>query len=371
VEPLWNITLFGELTVHRPGASGETVHRFRSQKAASLLAFLAYHRGRAYSREFLCDLLWPEEEPEVARNRLRVTLASLRRQLEPPGIPFGAALETFGNGTLRLRAEAVTTDVAEFEAAARRGDRARAAELYRAPLLPMLYDDWISAEQERLAALSERLGTPTAPRPAEPASPSDTAPPSSGLPALRPEGNAPPSPVVELPLYLTRFIGREEALTVLRELLSDPEVRLVTLTGPGGNGKTRLAVEAVKRDPTLRAFVPVADLWDASRLGEVLRQSLRLPSAPGESALGRVAGYLRAQSTPVRLVLDNLEQIAQGVAPVLTDLLARTPNLSLLVTSRRLLGIPGEQEVAVPPLEVVVGGEGGGGGGGGGEATGE
>jgi predicted ATPase/DNA-binding winged helix-turn-helix (wHTH) protein len=355
VEPLWIITLFGELTLRRPGttgSSGDAVHRFRSQKAASLLAFLAYHRGRAYSREFLCELLWPEEDPEVARNRLRVTLASLRRQLEPPGVPFGAVLETFGNGTLRLRAEAITTDVADFEVAARQGNTARAAELYHSPLLPMLYEDWISAEQERLTALAARHGI-TGERQGATTAPGGTA---TGAPTVSsPDKTVSTAPAFEIPLYLTRFIGREEIQARLNELLSDASVRLVTLTGPGGNGKTRLAVEAARRDSALRGFIPLADLWEAARLGEVLRQSLSLPPDSAVSALAQVADHLRAEPGPVRLVLDNLEQIAQGAAPILTDLLARTPNLSLLVTSRRVLDIPGERELAVPPLEVVSG----------------
>ena len=155
MKPLWTITLFRELTVCRDGF--DAARRFRSQKAASLLAFLAFYRGRAYSREFLCELLWPDEDPAVSRNRLRVTLASLRRQLEPPGVPFGTVIETIGNGQVRLRPDAVTTDVAEFEAAVKRGDAARATSLYRGPLLPTLYDEWILGEQARLEAIFDEL----------------------------------------------------------------------------------------------------------------------------------------------------------------------------------------------------------------------
>jgi predicted ATPase/DNA-binding winged helix-turn-helix (wHTH) protein len=340
VEPLWNITLFRELSL---GRQGETVRRFRSQKVASLLAFLAYYRGRAYTREFLCEMLWPEEDPLTARNRLRVTLASLRRQMEPPGVPFGAVIETVGNSGIRLRAEAVTTDVAAFEAALKKGDSAEAARIYGGgPLLPGQYEEWILGEQERLTALLEGAGEGAVVRESPSALPSENTSPEE-KPAASPRA------AVSTPLYLTRFVGRETELERLRELLADESVRLIILTGPGGNGKTRLATEAVRNDTTLRAFVPLADLWEAGRLGEALRHSLRLPAGTSQEPLAQVADYLN-ECGRARLVLDNLEQIAQGAAPLIAELLARVPGLSLLVTSRRRLDLPGERELPIAPL---------------------
>src|SRR5690242_18809725 len=75
------IHLFGQFCVRQPGRA---ITRFRTKKAAELLAYLAYYRHRQHAREALIELLWPEESLEAARNRLSVELNSLRRQLEPP-----------------------------------------------------------------------------------------------------------------------------------------------------------------------------------------------------------------------------------------------------------------------------------------------
>src|SRR5436305_8280149 len=113
MEPYWRIELFGELRLVR---QDRTVRRFRSQKTAALLAYLAFYRGRAHPREELIDLFWPEEEFDAARHNLRQTLSSLRHQLEPPGVEAGAVLLA-DRRAAGLNGAVVTTDVAEFEAA--------------------------------------------------------------------------------------------------------------------------------------------------------------------------------------------------------------------------------------------------------------
>ena len=138
-----------------------TITRFRTQKTGALLAYLAYHLSRAHSREVLVELLWPWSAPAAGRKSLTVSLSSLRHQLEPPGAPEGAVIraERF---TVQLNPRAVTTDVAEFEAGLRcaegastEAERSRllaeAVGLYRGPLLPGYYQDWILPEAERLA----------------------------------------------------------------------------------------------------------------------------------------------------------------------------------------------------------------------------
>lgn len=353
--PFWYITLLQEITI-RPTVSEAVARRFRSQKAAALLAFLAYYRGRSFSREFLCEMLWPEEEEQTTRNRLRVTLASLRRQLEPPGVPFGAVLETVGNGSVRLRREMVTTDVALFEDAVKKGDATRATELYHSgPLLPGVYEDWVVGERQRLEELFEGVqgrSQETGDRRQEEREGERSASGERAVASVPGEVIT----LVPLPTYLTRFIGRDAVRNRLRTLFADPAVRLVTLTGSGGSGKTRLVVEAVKTDVSLRAFVPLADLWDAERLGDALRQALSLSTQPLKAPLDQVVEYLKS-APPCRIVLDNVEQIALGAALVIADLLARVPQLYLVVTSRRRLDLPGEQEVFVAPLGVPEGDE--------------
>ena len=154
-----------------------------------------------------------------------------------------------------------------------------------------------------------------------------------------------------LPVSMTSLLGRERAVDEVAGLLERPEVRLVTLTGPGGVGKTRLAVAVGER---LRdrfgagtAFVPLDAVTDP---GQVL------------AAIGRAAGAdLAGAGAPVEalaetfgdgawlLVLDNLEQVVQA-APDLGGLLARCPGVAILATSRTVLGLRAEREYPVPPL---------------------
>jgi DNA-binding SARP family transcriptional activator len=130
VNDVWRVRLLGGLRAER---GDEIVSRFRSQKIGALLAFLAINLQRSHAREELADLFWPEAEPEVGRANLRTALASLRKQLEPPGTPAGSVLVTQGHGNVRLNPDTVLVDVAAFDkavqAAARSGvpagDKAR------------------------------------------------------------------------------------------------------------------------------------------------------------------------------------------------------------------------------------------------------
>jgi len=154
------VELLGGLRVQQ----GErTISRFRTQKTAALLAYLAYHLGRDHPREVLAELLWPWATPTAGRESLSTALASLRRQIEPPGLPKGAVLKS-DRFSVQLNPDAATTDVAEFQGALQAAERAgneaervqaltEAVGLYRGPLLPGYYQDWIAPEQERLAEL--------------------------------------------------------------------------------------------------------------------------------------------------------------------------------------------------------------------------
>jgi predicted ATPase/class 3 adenylate cyclase len=146
-----------------------------------------------------------------------------------------------------------------------------------------------------------------------------------------------------LPVPATRFIGRERELLELGELLSHDDVHLLTLTGPGGTGKTRLAMQAVaeaaERYPDGVWWVPLAPLRDPE---------LVLPTAA--RALGAkdsLAEYIG--DSRMLVLLDNFEQVVEA-APGLSGLLAACPNLSVLVTSRELLRVQGEVEYPVPTL---------------------
>src|SRR5215470_6306300 len=107
---MWRIQLLGGLSVH---SEQRQITRFRTQKAASLLAYLAFHPA-PQPRETLTDLLWPDAEPEVGRHNLSNALSFLRHQLEPPGVPPGTIILA-DRASVRLNPAAVRVDALEFE----------------------------------------------------------------------------------------------------------------------------------------------------------------------------------------------------------------------------------------------------------------
>ena len=177
----------------------------------------------------------------------------------------------------------------------------------------------------------------------------------AGREAAPPATTAAPAP--DLPRPLTTLVGRERELARLHELLEDPACRLVTLVGPGGIGKTRLALEVAAtrhgrhRDGAVFvSFVgtgparpeEAADLVVAD-LARALEVSLAVPRDPLELLADHLSGR------ELLLVLDNLEQL-RDAAGVLAELLRRAPGVQLLVTSRRRLGLGVEWLVEVPGL---------------------
>ena len=451
------IQLFGQLCVRQPV---RTITRFRTKKAAELLAYLACYRHRQHAREALIEMLWPEEEIEAARNRLSVELNSLRRQLEPPGVPAGAVLRA-DRTSVQLNPDACMTDVAEFEAALQAVGQTQddaeqaslltqAIDLYVGELLPGHYTEWVLTERERLAdayfsalrlligclarlrqferaldyarravhvdplreasyrdlmrlysavgrpsaaldlyqdlerLLQESLGAAPSMATQELAAqiqaqagaevktvraPAAKAPtlalPSTDVVAIEPAGEterldrSSPTRTGSLPLQFTRFFGRKAEMTSLEALLSEAEIRLITLSGPGGSGKTRLSIEVGRslreQFPGGVWFVPLADLWDPRLIAKAIRDTLGLSRSPNRDPLEQAVEALSAQ--PALLILDNFEQVAAGGAPVVRTLLKRVENLRCLVSSRRRLNLAGEREFPVPALPLPLSAE--------------
>ena len=155
-----------------------------------------------------------------------------------------------------------------------------------------------------------------------------------------------------LPVPATPLVGREQDAAAVEGLVGREGVRLVTLTGPGGVGKSRLAVEVADR---LRAsfadgarFVDLASVRAAELVAAVIAAGLGL-STSGARLIGDVKSYLRGRR--LLLVLDNFEQVTEA-APLVADLLGAAPAVVALVTSRTVLRIRGEHEWAVPTLPV-------------------
>jgi predicted ATPase/DNA-binding SARP family transcriptional activator/Tfp pilus assembly protein PilF len=438
--PLWRFRLLGGLYAQR---GTQDIARFKTSKTGICLASCAFHLGKAIPREELIDQLWPDVDFDHGRQNLRQALSSLRRQLEPPDVSAGSIIWA-NHHHIQLNPAAVTTDVAEYQAAIKAAEQSNdlpqkieylthAINLYGGELLPGFYADWILIERERLAAtyvlllrglvaglrcqgeperaveyalravsvepLREELYQDLMELYAETGRPHQALQAYKRMKALlkrelgvvpseateqlarqlkkgqpvfvaevapgkyranrsddaRPESEVTPTVI---PYRHTRFFGRDLELETLVAWL-DPsgeassDRRMVTLTGLGGAGKTRLAIEAARR---LEAqgkrvhFVPLADVTEPTRLADRVATALRLPPAPMAPTIERIVAALAG--APALLVLDNMEHLAEAGAELCNALLSLLPNLTLLVTSRQRIDIEAERVLPVPPLEV-------------------
>jgi predicted ATPase/RsiW-degrading membrane proteinase PrsW (M82 family) len=158
--------------------------------------------------------------------------------------------------------------------------------------------------------------------------------------------------VSKLPEPPTPILGRDRELAALIELLGQEDVRIVTLLGPGGTGKTRLSIELATRLSELYAsgafFCPVATISDRDEAVSAIAKTLEVRDQPGEPMLETLEDHLRDKH--LLLVLDNAEQVLE-VGPALAELLAKAPRLKVIVTSREALRIRGERAYPVPPLD--------------------
>jgi len=157
------------------------------------------------------------------------------------------------------------------------------------------------------------------------------------------------SPAPHLPIPPTRLIGRDRELDVILAALERREVRLITLTGPGGIGKTRIALEVASRGTFAHGvfFASLANTSDAKRVIPIVARSVGVSGA-NDPSVETIAEHLGDER--VLLVLDTFEHVLEAAIDV-SDLLIACPGITVLATSREALHVRGEHEVAIPTLE--------------------
>lgn len=406
----WRFQFFGSFSVR---SNQREITRFRTQKTAALLALLAI-KSIPQRREELCAALWPDAAPEQARNSLSAALSALRREMGDDALcadrfvvgltphsyetdlhefdlaiskgHWSRAIELYNGHFLPgFHEDPLPALAGEAEEKARGAFGRRLEELEKAgawaEMLALtrrsltlfgddehsfsalmrahsgagdkeaalrVYEDW-----QRWARRENDL-VPDAARHLARQLRRDLAAPTENAKAPAPittaKAEAVPQSTV-LPQQWTRFFGRGAEIQTLTSLLKSGE-RLITLTGGGGTGKTRLSLEiaaALTAHFDNRVFfVPLAALFDPALLLITIRDALGLPAGSDLPPAAQIARELG--DAPVLLVLDNFEQLVEGGSPRLQTLREAMPQAQLLVSSRILLGLPGEREWSVQSL---------------------
>jgi predicted ATPase len=356
LESVWQVRLLGGLCLED---GRQQLTRLPSRATTALLARLALAPWRTHAREELIELLWPGVALEVGRNRLRQALSTLKSILEPASRLASQPVLLADRLGIRVAPGALQCDAVEFERLLHAGQADAARALYRGELLPGFYDEWIEDERLRLAALADRLEPLPMPAPAAAAAASTT--PATAEPRAA-------AARVALPTYLTRMFGADAQAMRLRERVLAH--RLVTLIGPGGSGKTRLAVEvahslrahadwplpvAQPAQPfDLIAFVPLVACTDRAQALDAITGALQV-EVGGTAAMAALTAALAERRT--LLVLDNFEQLVGRAEGLVAELVAALPALHVVITSRRALGLDGEREFPLAALEVPAAGQ--------------
>ena len=371
-----------------------------SRIAQSLFAYLILNAGKSHRREKLAGMLWPDETEEKARAYLRHELWRIRKALSAKSkVDYLIADDiniTFDPSTDHWLDVAVLINVREVSYSEELID---ALSLFVGELLPGFYEDWIITEREHLQAIYEQKmtrllellesekhwtdilewaehwislgqGPEAAYRYLMIAYDAlgDRSKVNSTyqrcVQALR-ELELEPSeqtravafkrtPNLNIPIPLTSFIGREKELKEVADLLS--KSRLVTLTGSGGVGKTRLAIQVVAdildRFPDGVWFLDLAPLSDPALVPNTLANMLGLREAGDISLIDLLINYFRSRDALI--ISDNCEHLIESCAELVNLLLTSCEGLSVLATSREVLRVSGEIPYRVPSLELPV-----------------
>ena len=318
------ITLLGGFAA---SVDGEPVPEkaWRLKKARELVKLLALAPDHRLHREQVMDVLWRDRGPAAAANNLHQAVHVARRALDPEAIELREEV-------LLLVAD---VDVDRLQLAAADARRAGTASAYRAALavyggelLPEnRYDDWAIGRRDELADLCAEL--------------------TEELAALDSEDGP-----RALPTDASSFVGRGRELGELRALLG--HTRLLTLTGTGGAGKTRLALELARGAEVSyeggAALVELAAVADPQLVPDAVAAALDARALPGQDVVDAVVEFLAPRT--LLLVLDNCEHLLWASAALVDTILRAAPGLTVLATSREPLRVGGEVVFRVPSLAI-------------------
>jgi predicted ATPase/DNA-binding SARP family transcriptional activator len=386
-----------------------------SRPAQSLFAYLVLHAGTAHRREKLAGMLWPDSMEETARDNLRHALWRVRKALQSASaVHFLKANDLSIMFNVSEECWLDAAELEKLDESASPDELVAVLSEYRGELLPGFYDEWVVLEREhiysvfehhmaRLLSLLEKekrwldllewaerwIKLGQKPEPAYRALMSAHAAkgdmskvaatyercvkslkefgiePSEQTKALYKDlKSGKESPVTvkgttrpaekgflsNIPMPLTSFVGRERELKEIARLLSAS--RLLTLTGPGGVGKTRLAIETAQH--SLKNFkdgvfwVGLVGLSDANLIPQEIAQSLNVHEVSHEPLIETLKRHLNSKD--LLLILDNCEHLIRACADYAEQLLAACPKLKVLATSIEALGLFNENTWQVPSL---------------------
>ncbi|MCB0165537.1 MAG: hypothetical protein KDI79_15005 [Anaerolineae bacterium] len=404
-----------------------------SRPAQALLAYLILNTHKSFRREKLAGLLWPESDETNARNNLRQALWRLRKLLGDGFFLADKVSVGFNHqADYRLDAKQLQADIDDNTSIE---TLIQMVAVYEDKLLPGFYDSWVTLEQERLQAVYEDrmqllltrlvetvrwretrewaeqwIAQGLTPEPAyralmtaqaalgdltgvatvyqrcrdaldeelgvEPSAETQVLfqKLTSGELQLQPQKQlAKPAIPVKLPVQTTPFVGREDELSRLATLLTDPTVKLITVLGPGGMGKTRLAIEAARAQAEAFTdgvyFVPLAPLDDpgfisseiAEEIGLILHFKDHQEHWKNDTQVEQILAYLRDKH--LLLILDNSEHLLTTAFPSLpewdksvdqlaAEILQVAPHVKILATSRERLNLHGETLVPLDGLTI-------------------
>jgi predicted ATPase/DNA-binding SARP family transcriptional activator len=379
------------------GDEGPLTGAAAQRRRLVLLAALAAAGRKGMSRDAVVGLLWPEVDETRARAALSQALYALKRDTGEDELVLGHDVLTLNYGIL-------WSDVSEFEQAIARGDFEAAANLYSGPFLAGVhiseavdFEHWLdgvrlrlgqSAEQalehlamdaenrrdfaaasswwrrlleldalktravlglmEALVARGDRAeALRTAERYAQRLREDLDGEPNARIMAYASSLRATPS---RLPVIADEMIGRDDELRVATSLIERSDVSLLTLTGAGGTGKTRLAIQVARAvEPRIDRvwFVDLSALRDSAGVIPAVASACGVQAGPGGDPIDAIASSLAGRR--VLIVLDNFEQVVDAAGPI-ARLVNAAPEAKLLVTSRVRLGIRAEHEFFVAPL---------------------